>query len=127
MKGPYERLKYDLRREWQCPACQHVERTPGSVTFCWCRCQAQIPVVARRPMRLVHDGARRISPLHRQLPVDEPLTSTDPPGVPTDGTPIAPFVEAAPCARKGGGDAADVLGSAEETSAADGGSAGTSP
>ena len=39
MKGPYERLKYDLRRLWECPACHKRERTPGSVSSRHCLCQ----------------------------------------------------------------------------------------
>src|SRR6266404_1670407 len=39
MKGPYERLKYDLRRVWECPACNRRERTVGGVTFRHCPCR----------------------------------------------------------------------------------------
>jgi hypothetical protein len=63
MKGPYERLKYDLRRVWECPVCKRRERAAGSVTFKHCLCQMQQldgkPVV----MKLVEDGVQRISPL----------------------------------------------------------------
>ena len=38
MKGPYERLKYDLRRVWECPVCHRRERTEGLVTSVGCRC-----------------------------------------------------------------------------------------
>lgn len=62
MKGPYERLKYDLRRVWECPVCQRRERAAGSVTFKHCLCQMQQldgqPVV----MKLVEDGVQRIGP-----------------------------------------------------------------
>ena len=27
MRGPYERLKYDLRRLWECPVCKHTNTT----------------------------------------------------------------------------------------------------
>jgi hypothetical protein len=62
MRGPYERLKYDLRRLWECPVCKRRERTPGSVTFNHCLCQIQQlegrPVV----MTLVEDGVQRVAP-----------------------------------------------------------------
>ena len=62
MRGPYERLKYDLRRLWECPVCKRRERTPGSVTFMHCLCQMQQldgqPVV----MKLVEDGVQRVAP-----------------------------------------------------------------
>jgi hypothetical protein len=65
MKGPYERLKYDLRRLWECPQCKRRERTDGGVTFRFCQCQAKEgdqPIV----MRLVADGAQRLVPVIAQ-------------------------------------------------------------
>jgi hypothetical protein len=59
MKGPYERLKYDLRRVWECPDCQHRERTAGSVTSQFCRCQRKKKSRERVAMRLIQDGLRR--------------------------------------------------------------------
>lgn len=59
MRGPYERLKYDFRRVWECPVCHHRERTAGSVTSHFCNCQAKEPVTRQLPMRLIEDGPRR--------------------------------------------------------------------
>jgi len=62
MKGPYERLKYDLRRLWECPACKRRERTAGSITFRHCTCRLKQldgkPVV----MQLVADDIQRLVP-----------------------------------------------------------------
>jgi hypothetical protein len=62
MKGPYERLKYDLRRLWECPACKRRERTSGAVTFRFCPCgvkqEGGKPVV----MQLIADGPQRLVP-----------------------------------------------------------------
>jgi hypothetical protein len=62
MKGPYERLKYDLRRLWECPACKRRERTAGSITFRHCSCRLKQldgkPVV----MQLVEDDIQRLVP-----------------------------------------------------------------
>ena len=62
MKGPYERLKYDLRRLWECPACKRRERTSGAVTFRFCLCgekqEGGQPVV----MQLIADGPQRLVP-----------------------------------------------------------------
>ena len=58
MKGPYERLKYDLRRVWECPVCHHRDRTDGSATSCLCRCQKKLAPGAATWMRLVDDGVR---------------------------------------------------------------------
>jgi hypothetical protein len=63
MKGPYERLKYDLRRLWECPECKRRERTDGGVTFRFCECgtkqEGGQPVV----MKLVADGPQRLVPV----------------------------------------------------------------
>ena len=56
VKGPYERLKFDLRRLWECPACSHRERTGGDVTYMLCRCQAKEAPGNRTYMKLVEDG-----------------------------------------------------------------------
>jgi hypothetical protein len=62
MKGPSERLKYELRRLWECPTCKKRERTPGSVTFRHCMCLMSHadgkPVV----MKLLEDGVLRVAP-----------------------------------------------------------------
>ena len=56
MKGPFERLKYDLRRQWECPVCHRKERSSFTKTFAHCPCRpGESPV----PMRLVEDGVRR--------------------------------------------------------------------
>jgi hypothetical protein len=58
MKGPYERLKYDLRRVWECPECHHKERTGGEVVNRLCRCQEKAQPAEQVWMKLVEDGAR---------------------------------------------------------------------
>jgi hypothetical protein len=60
MKGPYERLKYDLRRVWECPACHRRERTEGLVTSLRCRCGSQEKANSSVWMRLIEDGIRRV-------------------------------------------------------------------
>ena len=77
MKGPYERLKYDLRRLWECPVCHKRERTPGSVSSRLCMCRMKqadgTPVV----MKLLEDGPQRVVPPvvieHEPLPPLPPL------------------------------------------------------
>src|SRR5690242_15515946 len=73
MKGPYERLKYDLRRLWECPACKRRERTAGSVTFRHCTCRLKQldgkPVV----MTLIEDSVQRLVPVVAiEHPAQEP-------------------------------------------------------
>jgi hypothetical protein len=71
MKGPYERLKYTLCRVWECPACQHRERTAGTDTYLYCRCQQDIAWKDQACMRLVQDGTRRTSPPAASPPEDQ--------------------------------------------------------
>jgi len=62
MKGPHERLKYELRRLWACRACKRRQRTSGAVTYRHCSCQMKQldgnPVV----MHLVADSIQRLTP-----------------------------------------------------------------
>ena len=62
MKGPYERLKYDLRRLWECPVCKRRERTSGAVTFRFCACATKQPGGQPVVMLLVADGPQRLVP-----------------------------------------------------------------
>ena len=59
MKGPYQRLKYDLRRVWECPVCHHRERTGGNRTTFLCRCQRKTKPAECAWMKLIEDGVRR--------------------------------------------------------------------
>jgi len=101
MKGPYERLKYDGRRIWECPVCRHRERTTGSVTSQFCKCQSNEPAGQRRPMQLLEEGFQQYAP--RALPLGpkhlknlvasqtdsaDPATSTEPGKTGSDGQPM---------------------------------------
>jgi hypothetical protein len=73
MKGPFERLKYDLRRVWECPQCGLKQRTDGTVTTLFCKCKSgSNPPMA---MKLVGDGPRRLVP-RVAPPPREPETVT---------------------------------------------------
>jgi hypothetical protein len=77
MKGPYERLKYDLRRVFECPVCHRRVRMPGSVTFMTCSCngEATFSLDNRPIMKLVEDGPRRADggplPVRSRWPVSD--------------------------------------------------------
>lgn len=80
MKGPYQRVKFDLRRIWECPLCKRRERTFGSVTFRHCLCQMQRldgqPVI----MKLIEDGMPRpIRPAVAHQLEPSQITPTDAP------------------------------------------------
>jgi len=61
MKGPYQRVKHDLRRTWECPVCHHRLRTVGKVTSQLCKCQEQKPPGEMRWMRLVEENERKVT------------------------------------------------------------------
>lgn len=76
MKGPQERLKYDLRRLWECPVCKRRERVAASQTFRFCNCQMKQADGKPVGMKLIQDGVQRLTPVvainHEQpLPVSE--------------------------------------------------------
>lgn len=56
MKGPWQRLRFDGRRLWECPACGHRERAAGTVTALSCGCQKTRRDAERVWMRLVDEG-----------------------------------------------------------------------
>jgi len=62
MKGPSQRLKFELRRLWECPVCQRRERAPGSVTSRLCMCQMKHAEGKPVVMKLVTDGVQRVTP-----------------------------------------------------------------
>lgn len=101
MKGPYHRLKFDLRRHWVCPVCQHHSHTPGHVTSCMCRCQLQVEPAARRFMKLVEDveprgefrppsgGTPAVSSESRTVETDPVSPSSDRPETSDAGSKLA--------------------------------------
>lgn len=60
MRGPFERLKYDLRRGWECPVCHRKEKTDFLITSRFCNCQQKKEGGALVSMKLSEDGVRRV-------------------------------------------------------------------
>jgi hypothetical protein len=76
MKGPSERLKYDLRRVWECPVCKRCERTTGAVAFRHCSCQMKQMEGRAVVMKLVVDGVQRVGPaivIRHEEPASSPV------------------------------------------------------
>ncbi len=98
MKGPYQRLKYDLRRLWECPACNRRERTPGSITFRHCSCRLKQLDGKFVVMTLVADGVQRLvpaiaAPQQPHAPAPQELSGEDreaPAAFVASDTPIPP-------------------------------------
>src|SRR6476659_5424234 len=85
MKGPSERLKYDLRRVWECPVCKRQERTTGAVAFRHCSCQMKQMDGRAVVMKLVVDGVQRVGPAI-VVRVDEPASTPMPTEAVENGT-----------------------------------------
>ena len=74
MKGPFERLKYDLRRLWECPLCKRRERSDGTVTSHFCTCSGKGTEGGQRtPMKLLEEAGHRTVPVIQCRPPEEPL------------------------------------------------------
>jgi len=105
MKGPSERVKYDLRRLWECPVCKRRERTAGTVTFRHCSCQIKQLDGRQIPMKLVADGVQRLTP-PIQIKVsseaveisDEPVQISREPATAFETSPSGETVAAEPAA-----------------------------
>ncbi|HZL88625.1 MAG TPA: hypothetical protein VFB96_09655 [Pirellulaceae bacterium] len=83
MKGPYERLKYDLRRLWECPQCRRRERTDGAVTFRQCACQSKTDGGQPIAMLLLEESG------HRTVPPIVPKINDEPPTVTANAEPLS--------------------------------------
>jgi hypothetical protein len=92
MKGPFERLKYDLRRLWECPHCKRRERSDGAVTTRFCACPGKgVPDGQRTAMKLLEEAGHRAVPVIAYRPAEE-----TPPSDPLEVAPPADKAPAAP-------------------------------
>lgn len=53
MKGPGGRLRFDLRRVWECPVCHRKDWTSGDVVNRLCTCSAKTDPPRQVWMKLV--------------------------------------------------------------------------
>ena len=81
MKGPFERLKYDLYRIWECPVCHYRARSSGATTTLVCSCQAKQSPQEVVGMKLAADGARRVEA------AEAAVATASEPGTPERETP----------------------------------------
>lgn len=59
MKGPFQRLRFNLTRVWECQWCHHKMNTDGRVTTQMCDCRLE-ETGKSDSMRLISDGPRRM-------------------------------------------------------------------
>jgi hypothetical protein len=56
MKGPSGRLRFDVRRVWECPVCHRRDKTSGKVVHRLCDCLAKSNPPRQTWMRLVEES-----------------------------------------------------------------------
>jgi hypothetical protein len=66
MRGPSGRLKFDVRRVWECPICHRRAKTGGAVVNRLCDCQAKNAPSQQIWMQLVEDHPRLARPADEQ-------------------------------------------------------------
>lgn len=63
MRGPGLRLKYDVRRLWQCPECGYERHAPATEVTVRCHCNEQDPWMKLvEPQRQIRPAARPLDP-----------------------------------------------------------------
>ena len=101
MKGPGGRLKFDIRRLWECPACHRRELTAGDVVTRLCACSAKSEPPRQNWMKLIEQKPAKPAPLPPppsapvetvtqvvEVPPQSPQIVT--PALPTNDTPTPP-------------------------------------
>ena len=82
MKGPGGRVKFDLRRIWECPACQQRELTSGDIVSRQCGCGANADPPRTTWMRLIETKpVRAPAPPPDAATLPEPTTAPSPDGM----------------------------------------------
>jgi hypothetical protein len=62
IKGPGHRIKFDVRRVWECPICRRRVRTGGHVVNLRCDCRAAREAVPAVWMKLVEESRQPAAP-----------------------------------------------------------------
>lgn len=105
MKGPGGRLRFDIRRVWECPACHRRELTPGDVVYRLCTCSVKSDPPRQNWMKLIELKPARpepppppIAPVENAAEVAEVAQQSPPPvnTPPENATPLAESVQQAP-------------------------------
>jgi hypothetical protein len=55
MKGPGGRMRFDLRRVWECPVCHRRDWTPGEIVFRACTCSTKGDPTSPVWMKLIEE------------------------------------------------------------------------
>lgn len=93
MKGPGGRLRFDIRRVWECPVCHRRELTAGDVVTRLCTCSTKSDPPPQNWMRLIEEKPPRPAPPPPPLaqPVENSPTFTElAPASPPSATPTLP-------------------------------------
>jgi hypothetical protein len=92
MKGPGGRLRFDIRRLWECPVCRRRELTPGDVVTRLCTCSAKSDPPSQNWMKLIEQKPARpeppspVAPIENAAEVAEVAQQSPPPATPIPPT-----------------------------------------
>ena len=75
MKGPGGRLRFDIRRSWECAVCHRRELTSGDVVSRLCVCSAKSDPPRKVWMKLIETKPARPAP---PPPTSAPAEPTNP-------------------------------------------------
>ncbi len=97
MKGPGGRLRFDIRRVWECPACHRRELTAGDVVYRLCTCSTKSNPPRQNWMKLIEERPVRPVPPPPPSPtvenaanVAEVVQQSSPPAISTSATSDSP-------------------------------------
>lgn len=91
MKGPGGRLRFDIRRVWECPVCHRRELTAGDVVSRLCTCSAKSDAPRQNWMQLIETKPARPAP-----PPPQPTSPAEPAAAASPTPPVASDPAAAP-------------------------------
>jgi hypothetical protein len=72
MKGPGGRMRFDLRRVWECPVCHRREWTGGDIVYRMCTCSAKAEPPRQIWMKLIEAQPAAVASQAVDMPQAEP-------------------------------------------------------
>jgi hypothetical protein len=70
MKGPGGRIKFEIKRVWECPVCHKREFTAGDVVSRLCTCLAKSNPPRQTWMKLIEEPRKQPKPAAPPVAVD---------------------------------------------------------
>jgi len=71
VKGPFERLRHNFKRTWECPECRQRRRTSGQSTSRACNCRVLAKTGDIVWMTLIRDAPQARCPIATNLSIPD--------------------------------------------------------